>query len=174
MKYVVGIDCGGTKTIAQAYSLDGKLLETFETGFGNVTVDYQKGINHITECIHNIYTILGKEKCAGDRDNYRLFIPDGFKLVFSLTWTLSRDNKNKFLLRRMSFSSSRKDPNGDPRYPNIQALTEISKLLGFPSLEECMVDIHENVDIPNIEIVKVMEVQELSQEEIEKFSYVNK
>lgn len=64
MKYVVGIDCGGTKTIAQAYSLDGKLLETFETGFGNVTVDYQKGINHITECIHNIYSILGKEKCV--------------------------------------------------------------------------------------------------------------
>lgn len=65
MNYILGVDCGGTKTEAEAYSLDGKLLASHIGGFGNVIVDYQAGLNHIKEAIFAIFEKLPKEKCIG-------------------------------------------------------------------------------------------------------------
>lgn len=36
MNYVIGVDGGGTKTEAVAYSLEGQVLDTTLTGFGNL------------------------------------------------------------------------------------------------------------------------------------------
>jgi len=45
--YLIGIDSGGTKTTAKAYSLTGELLDTAVSGFGNLTVDFEKGMDNI-------------------------------------------------------------------------------------------------------------------------------
>ncbi|MDT2747524.1 BadF/BadG/BcrA/BcrD ATPase family protein [Vagococcus fluvialis] len=65
MNYILGVDCGGTKTEAEAYSLDGKLLASSTYGFGNVIVDYEAGLSHIKEAINAIFEKLPKEKCVG-------------------------------------------------------------------------------------------------------------
>ena len=65
MDYVIGVDCGGTKTEAEAYSLDGRLLASSQTGFGNLLVNYKQGMNHIQTAINSIYDKLPKENCLG-------------------------------------------------------------------------------------------------------------
>lgn len=51
MDYIIGIDAGGTKTTAQAYTPDGKLLASGVSGFGNLTVDFEKGLENIKDAI---------------------------------------------------------------------------------------------------------------------------
>ncbi len=63
MAYVIGVDCGGTKTEAEAYSVEGQLLASCQTGFGNLVVDYKTGFTHITEAIETIFSQLDKEEC---------------------------------------------------------------------------------------------------------------
>lgn len=64
MNYIIGVDCGGTKTEAVAYHAEtGACLYTATTGFGNVVVDYQKGLSHIKEAIEKIYLQLPKDNC---------------------------------------------------------------------------------------------------------------
>ncbi len=63
MDYVLGVDCGGTKTEAQAYSLDGDLLVSSQSGFGNLIVDYKTGLNNILEAIQSIFNQVPKENC---------------------------------------------------------------------------------------------------------------
>ncbi len=49
-QYVIGVDAGGTKTTAQAFLLpDGAPLAVTAGAFGNVTVDFEKGLSHIIE-----------------------------------------------------------------------------------------------------------------------------
>lgn len=63
MDYVIGVDCGGTKTEAEAYSLEGQLLASSQSGFGNLVVNYESGIAHIKEAIEAIFNQLPKEDC---------------------------------------------------------------------------------------------------------------
>lgn len=65
MKYVIGVDCGGTKTEAESYSLDGELLASSQTGFGNLLVDYKTGMNHIQTAINTIFKKLPQADCVG-------------------------------------------------------------------------------------------------------------
>ena len=63
MRYVIGVDCGGTKTEAHAYSVDGLLLASANTGFGNLVVDYNKGLKHIIKAVMLIFDQLPKKDC---------------------------------------------------------------------------------------------------------------
>ncbi len=54
LKYIIGIDAGGTKTTASAYDENGELLCEVVGGFGNVTVDFDKGIANIQLVIDQI------------------------------------------------------------------------------------------------------------------------
>lgn len=51
MDYIIGIDGGGTKTEAVAYSLDGQQLAASKSGYGNLLINYNMAITHIDECI---------------------------------------------------------------------------------------------------------------------------
>ncbi|MGX6980217.1 N-acetylglucosamine kinase [Vagococcus elongatus] len=64
MKYVIGVDCGGTKTEASAYTItDGELLETTTTGFGNLVVDYSKAVANIRQAVDILLQTLGAGDC---------------------------------------------------------------------------------------------------------------
>ena len=63
MKYIIGIDCGGTKTEAEAYSLDGTLISRRQTGFGNLIVDYTTGMANIKASVEGIFQELPQEDC---------------------------------------------------------------------------------------------------------------
>lgn len=69
--YIVGIDAGGTKTTAAAYDSEGTLLCQVETGFGNVTVDFEEGMKNIKQAVNQIVEKQGKDiqkivlGCAG-------------------------------------------------------------------------------------------------------------
>lgn len=63
MKYVIGIDSGGTKTEAVAYDLKGNIIISNLTGFGNLLVDYTKGLANIQNSINMIFTELPQKNC---------------------------------------------------------------------------------------------------------------
>lgn len=63
MSYVIGVDCGGTKTEAEAYSLTGELLANTQTSFGNLVVDYEQAIANIKKAIEGIFLELPKADC---------------------------------------------------------------------------------------------------------------
>lgn len=51
MDYIIGIDGGGTKTEAVAYTLEGKELSRALTGFSNVLIDKKEAIKNIITAI---------------------------------------------------------------------------------------------------------------------------
>lgn len=51
MRYVIGVDSGGTKTQAVSYDADGNELNTCTTGFGNVLMDRGKALENLEEAI---------------------------------------------------------------------------------------------------------------------------
>ncbi|HDR7516415.1 BadF/BadG/BcrA/BcrD ATPase family protein [Bacillus mobilis] len=51
MKYMIGIDGGGTKTEAIAFDKDGNELVRATSGFGNILIDFEEAFVHITEVI---------------------------------------------------------------------------------------------------------------------------
>ncbi|MEG0773041.1 BadF/BadG/BcrA/BcrD ATPase family protein [Clostridium sp.] len=67
MKYIIGVDGGGTKTEAIAYSLEGKELCIARTGFGNVLINEEEAmgniISAIDQCIAKIHQCLEHSKC---------------------------------------------------------------------------------------------------------------
>ncbi|WP_414840386.1 BadF/BadG/BcrA/BcrD ATPase family protein [Carnobacterium sp. TMP28] len=63
MEYVIGMDSGGTKTEAIAYSLKGKELSRCQTGFGNLLMDKKKGLSNIEEAMKILFDQLGEENC---------------------------------------------------------------------------------------------------------------
>lgn len=65
MKYIIGVDGGGTKTEAVAYSLNGDVLDISLKGFGNLLNDEIKALNNITDSIHELIKKFGKENLQG-------------------------------------------------------------------------------------------------------------
>ncbi|RAP25768.1 ATPase [Brevibacillus laterosporus] len=51
MAYIIGVDGGGTKTIAVAYNLQGIELARGESGYGNVMVHRETAISHMIQAI---------------------------------------------------------------------------------------------------------------------------
>jgi N-acetylglucosamine kinase-like BadF-type ATPase len=63
VQYVIGVDGGGTKTVAVAYDLEGNVLGEGRSGFSNVMVDFKEATKHILAAIHQAQQNLQKEDC---------------------------------------------------------------------------------------------------------------
>ncbi|EOL44640.1 hypothetical protein RV11_GL002387 [Enterococcus phoeniculicola] len=61
MNYIIGVDSGGTKTEATAFSLEGEPLEQCITGFGNPLVDYDIAVRNIKKALQTIFSACGKD-----------------------------------------------------------------------------------------------------------------
>ncbi len=51
MEYIIGVDAGGTKTVATLYNADGDPLASAQTGFGNMTGDSPKALENIGDAL---------------------------------------------------------------------------------------------------------------------------
>ncbi|MGE7852432.1 BadF/BadG/BcrA/BcrD ATPase family protein [Bacillus paramycoides] len=51
MRYMIGVDGGGTKTESIAFDRDGNELARGTGGFGNILIDYEEALSHIMEAI---------------------------------------------------------------------------------------------------------------------------
>lgn len=65
MRYVIGVDGGGTKTEAVAYSLEGDIINSAITGYGNLLNGKEEGLKNIVESIKFIVDKLGIENLQG-------------------------------------------------------------------------------------------------------------
>ncbi|WP_460281848.1 N-acetylglucosamine kinase [Clostridium sp. CTA-5] len=63
MKYILGVDGGGTKTEAVAYDLEGNILSRGVSGFGNVLINNEKALDNINEAINNCTKALNINEC---------------------------------------------------------------------------------------------------------------
>lgn len=63
MKYLIGIDAGGTKTELSAYDLEGKLILNLTGGFGNPAVNLDKTVNNIVSLIEECMNKQARENC---------------------------------------------------------------------------------------------------------------
>lgn len=98
----------------------------------------------------------GKSSPVGDRPGYTLFVPIGFKFVFSIENTPSIDRKSIYKIRKLSGSLNK--PNA---YPTMELMTFISGKLGFGSLDMCNIRIKDSDPIPNIEISEIISVMQI-------------
>ena len=64
MKYIIGVDGGGTKTEAVAYDLNGNLLSRSISGYGNILINEEKALNNIKESIEKCTKGLNKSECV--------------------------------------------------------------------------------------------------------------
>ncbi|PGO29014.1 ATPase [Bacillus cereus] len=64
MKYMIGIDGGGTKTEAIAFDKDGKELVRVTSGFGNILIDFEEALVHILEVIDQCQKALINSNCV--------------------------------------------------------------------------------------------------------------
>ncbi|WP_232698236.1 N-acetylglucosamine kinase [Brevibacillus daliensis] len=62
MRYIIGVDGGGTKTVAIAYSLDGEIVSHGESGYGNVMIQAEQAILHVKEAIQQCLIPLDNQK----------------------------------------------------------------------------------------------------------------
>lgn len=65
MKYVIGVDGGGTKTEASAYDSDGKIMLTSIKGFGNLLNNKEIALDNIVNSIKEIIDIFGTSELKG-------------------------------------------------------------------------------------------------------------
>jgi N-acetylglucosamine kinase-like BadF-type ATPase len=63
VKYLIGVDGGGTKTEAAAYDFDGKLLSKGIAGYGNLLIDEAQAIANIHTAIEQCLEPLGRKDC---------------------------------------------------------------------------------------------------------------
>lgn len=63
MKYIIGVDSGGTSTKAAAYSLEGQLLKETQTGFGNLLNNAEEALANIRQSLLNLFEELGEDNC---------------------------------------------------------------------------------------------------------------
>ncbi|TCJ84399.1 UNVERIFIED_ORG: N-acetylglucosamine kinase-like BadF-type ATPase [Bacillus cereus] len=64
MKYMIGIDGGGTKTEAIAFDKYGNELVRATSGFGNILIDFETALVHIMEVIDQCRKRLLNEQCV--------------------------------------------------------------------------------------------------------------
>lgn len=65
MKYVIGVDGGGTKTETVAYDLEGNKLTSILTGFGNLVNGKEEALKNILSGIKQVFEQYGKENVEG-------------------------------------------------------------------------------------------------------------
>lgn len=63
MKYLIGIDAGGTKSELIAYDLDSNPIFNIIGGSGNPSVNLDKTVNNIISLIYDCVNQLGRENC---------------------------------------------------------------------------------------------------------------
>jgi len=67
MKYIIGVDGGGTKTESVAYNLEDKEIGRGQSGFGNLLLDFNGAVKNIIEsiekCMNSIPEHGGLEEC---------------------------------------------------------------------------------------------------------------
>jgi N-acetylglucosamine kinase-like BadF-type ATPase len=68
MKYIIGVDGGGTKTKAVAYSLDDEEIGEGSSGFGYLLTDFNKAVKNIIsaieQCKNKVNEQHGKWECS--------------------------------------------------------------------------------------------------------------
>lgn len=62
-KYVLGMDCGGTRIQASAYNLLGEEILSYEGGPSNLIADYDQAIRELQKAVLYIDHVLDKNKC---------------------------------------------------------------------------------------------------------------
>lgn len=62
MKYIIGVDGGGTKVEATAYSMEGTAIKTSIKGFGNLLNNQEKALKNIVNSIKEIIEFLPNEE----------------------------------------------------------------------------------------------------------------
>lgn len=64
-EFIIGVDSGGTSTVAEAYSLDGQLIGRSLSGFGNLLIDKEKALANLKEAITTVLEPLDAKYCKG-------------------------------------------------------------------------------------------------------------
>ncbi|QWU45172.1 BadF/BadG/BcrA/BcrD ATPase family protein [Bacillus sp. NP247] len=64
MRYMIGVDGGGTKTESIAFDRDGNELARGTGGFGNILIDYEKALSHIMEVIDQCQKSVVNGQCV--------------------------------------------------------------------------------------------------------------
>ncbi len=64
MKYIIGVDSGGTKTLGVCFDKEGAILQESRSGFGNFSVSETKTIDHITEVLDDLTKRRNKEEIS--------------------------------------------------------------------------------------------------------------
>ncbi|MBN7573545.1 MULTISPECIES: N-acetylglucosamine kinase [Clostridium] len=62
MKYIIGVDGGGTKTEAVAYDFQGNIIVTSVKGFANLLNNREKALNNIVDSIREIIDVLKEDE----------------------------------------------------------------------------------------------------------------
>ncbi|NRT32596.1 N-acetylglucosamine kinase-like BadF-type ATPase [Clostridium beijerinckii] len=65
MKYVIGVDGGGTKTEATAYDVDGKVIKTTIKGFANLLNNKEKALDNIVASVKEIIVQYSIDELKG-------------------------------------------------------------------------------------------------------------
>ncbi|WP_238948417.1 BadF/BadG/BcrA/BcrD ATPase family protein [Clostridium sp. YIM B02569] len=65
MKYIIGVDGGGTKTEAVAYDFQGNIIVTSVKGFANLLNNREKALNNIVDSIREIMDVLKEDELVG-------------------------------------------------------------------------------------------------------------
>lgn len=63
MDYIIGVDSGGTKTKAVSFDLDGNLLNTAQSGAGNLTVAFDTSIENTKEAVLSLQKLHSGDNC---------------------------------------------------------------------------------------------------------------
>lgn len=62
-EYVIGIDSGGTSTVADAYDVNGKILAHVKAGFGNLLNNQETALKNLRSVVEKIQSELGSKNC---------------------------------------------------------------------------------------------------------------
>lgn len=65
MKYIIGVDGGGTKTETVAYNLQGAAIATCLRGYGNVAMGYEGALRNIIDSIKHCRSVIGDGELSG-------------------------------------------------------------------------------------------------------------
>ncbi|MFW5795112.1 MAG: N-acetylglucosamine kinase [Bacillota bacterium] len=63
-KYIIGVDGGGTKTLAVLFDIQGNEIKRVITGFGNFSVNVNDTIKHLLEAIDRLTKEISKSELA--------------------------------------------------------------------------------------------------------------